>query len=196
MQTTPATKFRPVHLSAFERFNVPSVCGCCGREGLKKTVKVSNGVTTMFMGTGCAAKACKLSTDGFKVAQAKAAANAHHAFLNILCPEFAGESAKQVALIGARAARFEAYERTGVVQTQDAETSRNTYAAALDALGLGVDGKDSKLAQCHKFTTEQTIAALPYVRAAFAAWKGEEEATRRGIGTVEWFERLQTPLAA
>lgn len=190
MTTTQSVRFRPVHLSAFERFNVPSTCGCCGREGLKKTVKVSNGAATMFMGTGCAAKACKLSTDGFKAAQAKAAANAHHAFLNILCPEFAGESAKQVALIGAWSARFEVYERTGVVQAQDTETSRNTYAAALDALGLGVDGKDSRLAQCHKFTAEQTIAALPYVRAAFAGWKGEEETARRGIGSAQWLQKI------
>jgi len=190
MNTTQSVRFRPAHLSTFERFNVPSVCGCCGREGLKKTVKVTNGVTTMFMGTGCAAKACKLSTDAFKAAQGKAAANAHKAFLDMLCPEFAGQSAKQVALVGAWLARFEVYDRTGVVQAQDSDTARSTYATAIDALGLGIDGKDSKLAQCHKFTAEQTIAALPYVRAAYVAWKSEEEANRRGIGTIAWLEQI------
>lgn len=190
MSTTRATKFRPVHLSAFERFNVPTTCGCCGREGLKTTVKVSNGVTTMFMGTGCAAKACKLSTDGFKAAQGKVAARAHVAFLDMLCPEFAGSYGKQVALVGAWFARFEVYERTGVVQEQEPSVARTTYATALDALGLGIDGKDSKLAQCHKFTAEQILAALPYVRAAYVAWKGEEEAVRRGVGTAAWLGQL------
>jgi hypothetical protein len=190
MNTTQSTKFRPVHLSAFERFNVPTMCGCCGRDGLKKTVKVSNGVTTMFMGTGCAAKACKLSADGFKSAQGKAAAGAHAAFLDMLCPEFAGQWGKQVALVGAWLARYEVYNRTGVVLVQEPEDARKAYATALEALGIGVDGKDSQLAQCHKFTDEQKIATLPYLRASYVAWRGEDDANRRGIGTVAWFQKI------
>lgn len=58
-------KFRPAATSAMERANVPSVCECCGREDLKKTVKVTNGETTLWMGTGCAAKACGIGIKEF-----------------------------------------------------------------------------------------------------------------------------------
>ncbi len=58
-------KFRPAATSAMERASVPSVCECCGREDLKKTVKVTNGETTLWMGTGCAAKACSMGIREF-----------------------------------------------------------------------------------------------------------------------------------
>ena len=54
---TIATKLRPAATSAMERANVPTTCGCCGREGLKKTVKMTDGAACYWLGTGCAAKA-------------------------------------------------------------------------------------------------------------------------------------------
>lgn len=55
--TTTAPRFRPCAASAFERASVPTVCGCCGREELVRTVKMTDGETVMWMGVGCAAKA-------------------------------------------------------------------------------------------------------------------------------------------
>lgn len=113
-----ATKFRPAATSAMERANVPSVCGCCGREELKKTVKVTDGVTTMWMGTGCAAKACGVGVREFsrdlKTAQnaqdaaERAERDREHAahmarwsaHLNARCPAFAGDIFRQVQSLG------------------------------------------------------------------------------------------------
>jgi hypothetical protein len=119
------TRFRPAATSAMERANVPSVCGCCGREELVKTVKViSADGTIVWMGTGCAAKACGMGVKdfgrGMKRAQdaqdsaEKAAADAAHraedarwqAHLDAKCPALRGKRFEQLqALGGYRAAR-------------------------------------------------------------------------------------------
>ena len=123
MQTT-ADKFRPAATSAMERANAPSVCECCGREDLKKTVKVTNGATTMWMGTGCAAKACgvgikdfgkalKAEQDQHDAAERKAEEIAWRArdavwqaHLDARCPQLKGERFRQIeALGGIRTAR-------------------------------------------------------------------------------------------
>ncbi len=116
--TTTADKFRPAATSAMERANVPSVCECCGREDLKKTVKVTNGATTMWMGTGCAAKACgvgikdfgkalKAEQDQHDAAERKAHYNAVAAerarwqdFLNERAPQFRGDIYAQERAVG------------------------------------------------------------------------------------------------
>jgi hypothetical protein len=50
--------FRYAELARGESLCSPDVCGCCGREGLKKTIKLvaPDGVAVWF-GVGCAAKA-------------------------------------------------------------------------------------------------------------------------------------------
>lgn len=117
-------KFRPAATSAMERANVPSVCECCGREDLKKTVKVTNGETTLWMGTGCAAKACGMGIREFgkalgaeqtaqeaaeKAAEEKAwrEHNARwQAHLDARCPALRGDRFRQIqALGGGKAAR-------------------------------------------------------------------------------------------
>jgi len=55
---TDFTHYLPAGTSAAERLNTPTECGHCGRSGLKVTVKmVDPGGATVWMGTGCAAKA-------------------------------------------------------------------------------------------------------------------------------------------
>jgi len=67
-----ATKWRPLGTSAQERMNNPTTCGCCGREGLKKTVKMGADGAVVWMGTGCAAKAAGVGISEFKVQLAAA----------------------------------------------------------------------------------------------------------------------------
>jgi hypothetical protein len=100
-----ATKtFRPVGLSPFERFNLPSTCGCCGRTGLKKTVKMTDGAAIIFMGTGCAQNAMNIDPDNFRTAQRRAQdkherIGAYRAFLDAIVPAFAGQEVKQRAMV-------------------------------------------------------------------------------------------------
>lgn len=120
MNTTQTIKFRPAATSAMERANVPSVCGCCGREELKKTVKVvsMDGSTVLWMGTGCAAKACGMGVKEFgkslkreqdaqddsEIRARDAAAAARHlrwkAHLDAKCPQFAGDVFRQLEALG------------------------------------------------------------------------------------------------
>ena len=60
MKTVNAT-FRPAATTALERASMPSTCECCGREELKRTVKMISGDTVMWMGVGCAAKGTGVS---------------------------------------------------------------------------------------------------------------------------------------
>lgn len=64
-------RFRPAATNAFDRTNNPTTCQCCGREDLKKTVKMTDGNAIVWMGTGCAAKAMGV---GIKVYTAEARA--------------------------------------------------------------------------------------------------------------------------
>jgi ribosomal protein L37AE/L43A len=57
MKTATTLRLRPAATSAQERANVPTTCQCCGREGLKRTVKMTDGAAVLWLGTGCAAKA-------------------------------------------------------------------------------------------------------------------------------------------
>lgn len=120
MNATHTIKFRPAATSAMERANVPNVCGCCGREELKKTVKVvsSDGATTLWMGTGCAAKACGIGVKEFgkslkreqdvqdtvdqKAAdvERRAYMARWHAHLDAKCPQFKGEICLQLEALG------------------------------------------------------------------------------------------------
>lgn len=61
MKTSTAAhtvKYRPAAVGPMERSNPPTVCSCCGREDLKKTVPVTDGAVVLWMGRSCAAKAC------------------------------------------------------------------------------------------------------------------------------------------
>lgn len=121
-------RFRPAATSAMERANVPSTCQCCGREDLQKTVKVValDGSATLWMGRGCAAKACGMGVKDFgrtmkreqdaQDASDKAAEDASRraedarwqAFLDGRCPELRGNRFAQIqALGGAKVARAE-----------------------------------------------------------------------------------------
>ncbi len=53
--------FRPAATTALERASMPSTCGCCGREELKRTVKMTDGAAVVWMGVGCAAKGTGVS---------------------------------------------------------------------------------------------------------------------------------------
>lgn len=113
-----AIRFRPAATSAMERLTSPDTCECCGREYLKKTVKVTDGAAVMWMGTGCAAKACGIGIREFgktlKIAQdtqdaaereARAQANREYtarwtAHLNARCPQLAGDIFRQIEALG------------------------------------------------------------------------------------------------
>lgn len=56
----------PAGMSFLDRLNTPTECGCCGREGLKKTVKMSGPGGIVWMGTTCAAKAMNLGVAQFR----------------------------------------------------------------------------------------------------------------------------------
>ena len=120
------TQFRPAATTALERASIPAECQCCGRSELKTTVKVVSldGGTTLWMGTGCAAKACGVGVREFgkslkaaqdaqydvewkaRDAEAKRAYAHFQAFLDARCPQFAGDRLRQLeALGGMRAAR-------------------------------------------------------------------------------------------
>jgi hypothetical protein len=127
MKTT-ASKFRPAPMSAMERFNVPTVCECCGREDLTKTVKVTDGAAVLWMGTGCAAKACgvgvrefgkamKAEQDAQDAAERQEREAAHRAedarwqsFLDARCPEKRGDRFSQIQALGGGTAAREAYK--------------------------------------------------------------------------------------
>ena len=153
---------------------MPTTCGCCGREGLKKTVKVTNGEAVMFMGTGCALKACRMSDKVWQKAQAELEAKKYNRFLDIVCPEFAGQWVKQMVLVGVgHTRRTDVYEKAGAIVAMDPIEGRDGLARVTDALVNGM------------FTAEETQIAFKYVRVAFTAWKG---ACPEFIGTDAWLE--------
>lgn len=66
MKTTSGTaKYTPAMVKQALR---PSECGCCGRSELKKTVPVRPvaGGDVVWMGTGCAARACGMGIPEFR----------------------------------------------------------------------------------------------------------------------------------
>lgn len=68
MEATTNVRYRIGATSAMERANVPSECSCCGREDLKKTVKLVPlaGGSPVWFGTGCAAKALGMGVPAFR----------------------------------------------------------------------------------------------------------------------------------
>src|SRR5262245_15185847 len=90
------TTFRPAGMSFVDRMNVPTECGCCGRSGLKTTVKLagSDG-SIVWMGTGCAAKAMSIGIAEFKALARKADAEVETA-----------ESAARAAIQAAESTRW------------------------------------------------------------------------------------------
>ncbi len=55
--TEPRT-YTPAGMTAQERLNTPTECGCCGRQGLKRTVKmVASDGGIVWLGSTCAARA-------------------------------------------------------------------------------------------------------------------------------------------
>lgn len=161
--TTAASKFRPVGMSAFERFNMPSTCGCCGREGLKKTVKMTDGAAIVFMGTGCAANAMNIDPDNFKRHQRAAQerwdrSGEHRAFLDAACPQFAGNEAKQTAMVG-RLGLFDGWKSTGKIGTPKTYDARMQVADLCTAI-LGKNVDDEPVAS--PFATEDMPIVLAW----------------------------------
>lgn len=121
MPTLNAT-FRPAATTALERASMPSTCECCGREGLKRTVKMVNGTAVLWMGVGCAAKGTGVSVREVNAAERvvqkeadaverKAQAAEHdafmvrwHAHLDARCPAHRGAVLLQVRALGGMAA--------------------------------------------------------------------------------------------
>ena len=120
-ETVNAT-FRPAATTALERASMPSTCECCGREELKRTVKMVSGDTVMWVGVGCAAKGTSVSvreinaTERTAQGEADAARTiivaaehaAHmvrwHAHLDARCPEHRGAILLQTRALGGHAA--------------------------------------------------------------------------------------------
>jgi hypothetical protein len=123
-------RFRVAAISGFERFNVPTTCQCCGREDLLKTVKVASldDGAVMWMGRGCAAKACGMGIKEFGKAlkttqaaqdtredQERREANAKEdarwqAFLDARCPEKRGDRFSQIQALGGYTVANTAYK--------------------------------------------------------------------------------------
>jgi hypothetical protein len=143
METT--RRFRPVGMTAFERFSVPSTCGCCGREGLKKTVKMTDGSTTIWMGTGCAQNAMDIDSDNFRAHQRLAQKSwdnggAYRAYLDALLPEFVGQHEKQL-LLADRLNGFHAWRETGTFEAWIPARARAQLAIVGSiVLGHDIDG--------------------------------------------------------
>lgn len=110
--------FRPAATSALERASMPSTCECCGREGLKRTVKMVSGDAVLWMGVGCAAKGTGVSVreiNAAERAEQKTADDAERkareiasnlefarwqAHLNARCPEHRGSILVQIRTLG------------------------------------------------------------------------------------------------
>ena len=142
MNTTKQKNFRPVGLSPFERFALPSTCGCCGRENLKKTVKMTDGSAVIFMGTGCAQKAMNVDPDNFKHAQRRAQerwerVEAYRAYLDVIVPQFAGQETKQRAMVE-HLSLFCTWRETGKIGTPTTHNAR-MQGGKLGAMILGQD---------------------------------------------------------
>lgn len=106
---------------------MPSTCECCGREGLKRTVKMTNGTAVMWMGVGCAAKGTGVSVREINAAErevqsaadeedrktreiASRAAHARwQAHLDARCPEHRGNVFEQIRALGGMAQAREGY---------------------------------------------------------------------------------------
>lgn len=119
--------FRPDATSAIERASVPTTCQCCGREGLRRTVKMTDGTAVMWMGVGCAAKGTGVSVREINAAERnvqtvadeadrKAADDAHRVtmvrwqtHLNARCPEHRGEVFLQIQALGGMARAREGF---------------------------------------------------------------------------------------
>ena len=124
-----AARFTLAALGPGESLTSPDTCECCGREYLKKTVKVTDGVAVMWMGVGCAAKACgvgirearkahKVLEDARADAERVARAEAHRAsmarwtaHLNARCPEHAGDIFRQIEALGGYDAAHVGFDR-------------------------------------------------------------------------------------
>jgi ribosome-binding protein aMBF1 (putative translation factor) len=121
MSKSEAT-YKPAATSAIERASMPTVCECCGREQLKRTVKmVSVTGSVMWMGVGCAAKGSGVSVREINQAerekqneydkaqdQAKAKVRIEEqarwqAHLDSRCPEFRGQVLRQIQALGGMA---------------------------------------------------------------------------------------------
>lgn len=122
-----ATTFRPAATTALERASMPDSCQCCKRQGLKRTVKMTDGSSVMWMGVGCAAKGTGVSVREINaaerdvqraaddVARAAAFASSHaelarwRAHLDARCPELRGKVFLQIQKLGGYAAAHAGY---------------------------------------------------------------------------------------
>jgi hypothetical protein len=115
---TTYTNFRVAATTAIERASMPTTCECCGRENLKRTLKMTNGPSVLWMGVGCAAKGTGVSTralskeerelqeyhDSEEAKATQRTANERFAswqsFLDARCPELRGNTFEQVRKLG------------------------------------------------------------------------------------------------
>ena len=120
--------FRFAELARGESLCSPTTCDCCGREELKRTIKlVHPSGRTVWYGTGCAAKAMsvgerdvkrareeQVSADSKALASAQDAARraeyaAFQAFLDARVPQHRGERFQQLQAMGGMQAARQAY---------------------------------------------------------------------------------------
>lgn len=112
------TRYHPAATSALDRVDSPTTCQCCGREGLKKTVKMTDGVAVVWMGTGCAAKAMGVGVSEYqrgakavqkvaddaerseREAEHRADDAAWQAHLDALVPSLHGDRFRQIQSLG------------------------------------------------------------------------------------------------
>lgn len=74
---TTRNGYRYAELEPGESFQSPDVCDCCGREGLKRTVKLVNPAgRSVWFGVGCAARAMSVGVDEVRAARKDAEARA------------------------------------------------------------------------------------------------------------------------
>ncbi len=124
-----AARFTLAALGPGESLTSPDTCECCGREYLKKTVKVTDGVAVMWMGVGCAAKACgvgirearkahKVLEDARAVAARAIRDEAHRAHmarwtahLDARCPALKGDTFRQIEALGGYYAAHVGFDR-------------------------------------------------------------------------------------
>jgi hypothetical protein len=109
--------YRFAELGPGESLQSPDACDCCGREGLKKTVKLVNPTgRVVWFGTGCAARAMGLRPLEVRAAKAGAEARAEANAIAARRQEEARQDAAWTLFLSKHAPgldRFEAIQALG-----------------------------------------------------------------------------------
>jgi hypothetical protein len=99
---------------------------------------------------------------------------------------------KQAALVWVgNYRRADAYDRTGKIDAMAPEEGRDNYSRACEAIAKGITYSKNMVMVTETFSQDEMEIAAKYARAAFVAWKGEEEATKREIGSASWMYNVR-----